>query len=346
MTQFLTADEPLIVNGSPRLGHFSDALRELNRDAFVYENPFGVTQSGLDKWIGCKDFQYFGGMSDTLIFGCALAHLRYLAVAFVYVYDIETRQLWSRSWRSPLGLGLTLADNPREGESHFRIPALVNITMRYQDNPRQKSLLLKCKGLTIEARLDEQDFQPMALCTRTGYSGWTYANKSAGQALHGFIDWQGKRLDLGRMKAYGHHDFSCGYMRRETWWNWACFSGEIQQGARQGQRVGLNISTGVNETGFSENCFWLNGQWYPLNGAQFDFNSKDPLQPWQVFADDKKLQLSFTPMGLHREKIQAGYIASHFRQVFGEFTGFINLNGEAICLDGLKGFVEDQYIKW
>ena len=51
-------------------------------------------------------------------------------------------------------------------------------------------------------------------------------------------------------------------------------------------------------------------------------------------------------MGMHREKIRAGYIASHFRQIFGEFKGSIELNGEEICLDGLKGFVEDQYIKW
>jgi hypothetical protein len=32
--------------------------------------------------------------------------------------------------------------------------------------------------------------------------------------------------------------------------------------------------------------------------------------------------------------------------MFGEFKGSIVLNGEEICLDGLKGFVEDQYITW
>ena len=102
----------------------------------------------------------------------------------------------------------------------------------------------------------------------------------------------------------------------------------------------------VNETSFSENCFWLNGQCYPLNHAQFKFDIKDTLQPWQITADNGQLQLQFQPMGMHREKVRAGFLNTHFRQMFGEFQGCIVLNGEEICLDGLKGFVEDQYIKW
>lgn len=346
MYQFLDAGQPLIVDGQPRFGHFDDALRIINRDDFVYRNAFGEKRSKLAGWVGNKDFQYLGGMSDKLIFGCALAHLRYMAVAFVYVYDTETRQLWSRSWRSPMGLGFKLAGNPREGESRFHLPGLVDIRMTYRNSPREKVLQIHCKDLELEARLDEADFQPMSLCTRTGYSGFTYACKDAGQPLYGFLETQGKRYDLREIRAYGHHDFSCGYMRRETWWNWACFSGEVQEGPRKGQRIGLNVSAGVNETGFSENCFWLNGQLVPLSFTRFDFNADDPMQPWDVSADNGKLQLHFQPMGMHREVVRAGLVTSHFRQVFGEFSGCMLVEGEEISLNGLKGFVEDQYIKW
>ena len=343
---FLAANEPLIVDGKPRLGYFDDALPLINTPDFVYDNPFGQARSDFQKWLGNKEFQYFGGMSDRLIFGCAIANLRYVAIAFVYVYDIKAQKLWSRSWRSPLGLGFDLANNSRQGETHFRIPAIVDIHLRYQDNPREKTLMIKCKGLNIEARMDEQGLQPMSICTRTGYSGWTYTAKSAGQPLYGFVKLNDEHIDLQQIKAYGSLDFSTGYMRRETWWNWACSAGEIQSGARKGQRAGLNLSTGVNETSFSENCFWLNGQCYPLNHAQFKFDIKDTLQPWQITADNGQLQLQFQPMGMHREKVRAGFLNTHFRQMFGEFKGCIVLNGEEICLDGLKGFVEDQYIKW
>ena len=49
----------------------------------------------------------------------------------------------------PLGLGFDLANNSRQGETHFRIPAIVDIHLRYQDNPREKTLMIKCKGLDL-----------------------------------------------------------------------------------------------------------------------------------------------------------------------------------------------------
>ena len=346
MFNFLDATQPLVQNGNPRFGHFADALSRLDRNGFDYRNPFGDKQNPLSRWIGCKDFQYLGGMSDRLIFGCALAHLRYMGIAFVYVYDVTTRNLWSRSWKSPLGVGLTLADNPLAGDSRFHLPGLVDIAMSYNTNPRDKTLTIRCKGLHLEARMPEEHFRPMSICTRTGYSGWTYACKSAGQPLFGFLDWQGEHFDLGDLKPHGHHDFSCGYMRRETWWNWACLSGEIREGKYAGRRVGLNISAGVNETGFSENCYWLDGQLFPLHFTRFDFDSRQPLQPWDIEADHGALRLSFTPLGMHHERIRTGLVNSNFRQVFGEFRGALRHEGETLSLDGLKGFVEDQYIKW
>jgi len=346
MNQFLDASQPLIVNRKARLGYFDDSLSVINSQDFIYETPFGQPRSDLKKWLGLKEFQYFGGMSDTLIFGCAIAHLRYVAAAFVYVYDIKQRKLWSRSWRSPLGLGFDLASNPCQGHSHFKIPAVVDIRLEYQNEPRQKTFSIKCKGLEINALMDEQNLQPMSLCTQTGYNGWTYTSKSAGQALKGTVKLGKTQLDLETIKAYGSLDFSTGYMRHETWWNWACSAGEIHKGARQGQRVGLNLSTGVNETSFSENCFWLNGQCYPLHHTQFEFDRKDTLKPWSITANNGALKLRFEPMGMHREKVKAIYLNTHFRQMFGEFTGCIVLNDEEICLDGLKGFVEDQYITW
>lgn len=346
MYQFLDANTPLIVDGKPRFGHFADSLRQLNREDFTLRNAFGEPRNRFAQWVGNKDFQYIGGMSDTLIFGCALANLRYMAIAFVYVYNIRTRQLWSRSWRSPLGVGYSPADNPLDGESHFHLPGLVDIHAVYRPDPREKVLTVRCKGLRLEARFDEQGSQPMSICTRTGYSGFTYTNKVTGRPMHGFLELEGQRYDLEEIGAYGSLDFSCGYMRRETWWNWGCFSGEVKSGKHQGRTVGLNVSCGVNETGFSENCFWLDGRLVPLNFTRFHFDPQQPLQSWQVEADDGTLQLQFQPFGMHREVVRTGLVTTHFRQVFGEFSGRMRVDGEEIPLDGLKGFLEDQFIRW
>ncbi|MGH8493869.1 MAG: DUF2804 domain-containing protein [Moraxellaceae bacterium] len=331
----------LIVNGQPRFGHFSDSLRHIAARDFRLHTPFGKPAGRLANWIGYKQFQYFGGMSDSLIFGCALAHLRHIGVAFVYVYDMQSGELFSRSLRSPLGLGLTLADNPVSGESRFRLPG-VDIRLGYQEAPRQKTLSVKLgDDFLLEAAMPEAGFEPMSLCTRTAYSGWVYANKTAGLHITGHLLHKGRDTDLASIGAMGHHDFSCGFMRRETFWNWACFSGMAG-----GHRIGLNLSCGVNETSFTENCLWIDGRLVKVNLTRFDFRQDDLMLPWQVRSDDGLVNLRFTPAGMHREQLNAGLVASNFKQLFGRFDGELHVDGKRIAITGLPGFVEDQYAKW
>lgn len=332
---------PLIVAGQPRLGQFADSLAAINLADFAYLDPFGKPYGGLSRWLHYKRFQYFGGMSDRLVFGCAMANMRYVGLVFVYVYDFERRQLFTRSIRTPFGVGLSLSESPVHGKSEFR-QGRTRISMGYDDLPRAKTLSVDLgNDLQIDAVMPEADFEPMSLCTRAAYQGWVYANKTAGLRLRGQLRIGGESSDLEALNACGHHDFSCGYMRRETYWNWACFSG-----LAGGHRVGLNVSCGVNETSFTENCLWLDGKLIKVNLASFDFDRRDVLRPWRVCSDDGLLDLCFTPQGLHREVLNAGFLASNFKQVFGHFSGRLNLPSGTVELQGLPGFVEDQYAKW
>lgn len=337
----LAATPPLIVDGQPRLGYFDDSLRKLNRGEFRLHTPFGKPASRLADWLGFKEFQYFGITSQRLVCGCALAHLRHVGAAFIYVCDLDTGELFSRSFRSPLGLGLHLADNPVEGESRFRASD-ADIVMRYGDSPRRKALSIRIgQDFRLEADMPEDGFQPMSLASRVGYTGWAYTNKTAGLAVQGALEWKGRRLDLADVDALGHHDFSAGFMRRETFWNWACLSGRAG-----GHRIGLNLSCGVNETGFTENCFWIDGHLVKVDLARFDFDRRDLLQPWRVWSEDGKVELRFTGLGQHRETLNAGLVASRFRQLFGRFDGELRTADGVLSVQGLPGFVEDQYIKW
>lgn len=338
----LLAPSPLIVDGSPRLGQFSDSLHIINQHDFILQTPFGKPASRWSQWLGFKQFQYFGGMSDTLVFGCALAHLRHMGVAFVYVVDMRTGELFSRSYRSPLGIGMTMADNPIDGQSHFRLPG-VDIRMGYQAQPREKTLSITLGDLLqIKAAMPETGFEPMSLCTRTAYTGWVYANKTAGLDLTGTLHFNGQAYDLAAIGAMGHHDYSSGYMRRETFWNWACLSGR----STTGQRIGLNLSCGVNETSFTENCLWIDGQLIKVNLTRFQFDAKALMSPWRICSDDGQVDLSFTPLGMHKEVLDLKLIASNFKQLFGRFDGHLNVAGSRITIDNVAGFVEDQYVKW
>lgn len=340
-TALLSANLPLIMAGQPRFGQFEDSLSAIRHQEFRLHTPFGKPANPAANWIGFKQFQYFGGMSERLIFGCALAHLRHTGIAFVYVHDLHTQQLFSRSLRIPLGVGLSMSDNPVQGESRLHF-GKTDIRMGYERNPRCKTLQVRIgKEFLLEAEMPEANFEPMSICTRTAYTGWVYANKTAGLPIRGQLRYQGGHFDLGSIKAMGHHDFSCGHMRRETYWNWACFSGEVD-----GHHVGLNLSCGVNETSFTENCLWIDGKLIKTNLTRFEFNQQDFMQPWRVWTDDGQIDLHFTPAGQHREQLNAIVVASNFRQLFGHFNGQLQVNGRTLQVSQLPGFVEDQYTKW
>ena len=218
--------------------------------------------------------------------------------------------------------------------------------MTYEANPRRKALRLQVKnGLQADLVFDESAavFEPMSICTQIGRNGWVYAHKVAGVPAYGHISGSFGQVNLRDVDAYAHHDFSAGYMRRETFWNWACLSGRLEDG----RSIGLNLSCGVNETSYSENCIWLDGRCIATGLAQFHYDQDNPMTPWVVTAGNEHVRLRFVPEGAHREQFNTGIMASNFKQIFGRFNGEIRTDdGETLPIVNQYGFVEDQYAKW
>jgi hypothetical protein len=345
-------DTLIDANGSPRWGRFSHTVRRINGREAKLRTPMGGAASAFARHFHYKQFQYFGIISDDLLIGCALANTAWIGLAFLYVYDTRNGKLHEYTWRSPFARAMSLSESPREGESRF-VQSGIAISMGYAEegDSLTKSLSIQCDALTLNASMTEdRDYQPMSLCTRTGINGWTYANKVAGVAVQGELHWNDKQHSLAQLNACGHHDFSAGYMRRETFWNWACLSGTVD-----GQKLGFNLSCGVNETSETENCLWLDGKLIKLNTVRFDYNQDNLERAWRIHTNDEnedgsnsnKVDLTFTPEGNHQEKLNLGLFASNFNQLFGRFNGSISLkSGATLTLKDQYGFVEEQFAKW
>lgn len=327
-------------NGQPRYGIFPGAPEQINWRDFDFRSPMGRRRGALAKWRRYHQFQYFGLVSDELIGGCALADISLLSVGFVYLFQPSTGRMIERQFKRPLGLGTAFSTQPNAGVCELRSGANL---LRLDNQGTRKSLLVELDdGTRIEASFSEEDLQPICICTPTAVDGWVYAQKVAGVRCLGRVQSALGDFDLANIDAFAHHDWSAGYMRPETNWNWACLSGLV--GAT---RVGLNLSCGVNETSFSENCYWLDGQLLPVGGVHFQFDREQPLAPWHILSGDGQVELTFRGHGLHRERLNLGVLASNFKQVFGRFQGTLRPPGRAeIHIDNLWGFVEDQYVKW
>lgn len=344
-----TPDTLIDPQGAVQTGLFDASVPRINGRDFDYRTPMGARQNALARRFHYKQFQYFGMLSGTVLAGCALAHTGYIGLAFVYVYDTATRRMTSETFRLPLGRGLAMSDSPVSGETVL-VTRGADIRMHYARRPDgtlEKHLAVRtAKGIRIDATLREDvPFEVLSVCTRTGYNGWTYTNKVAGLPVTGTVACGQERYDLAARQACGNHDFSTGYMRRETFWNWACLSGHAGE-----HTVGLNLSCGVNETSHSENCVWLDGHRAAAGLARFHFDREHPERPWRVTAGDAStpaaVDLVVTPAGLHAERMDLGLLATNFKQFFGTYVGTIRVGEKSIVIDSLWGFVEDQYAKW
>jgi hypothetical protein len=331
-------------DGTVRLGIFSAPIDAVNYRDFSLVDELDRRVGRLRRYFAFNQFEFLGAVSERLVLGCALADVKYAGTAFVYCYDPATRQFHKRSFQRPLASGILFDQQPEAGVTELRVGANF-IQMRGGEQPRERRLQVRLPNLTIDAVFSEEDpvLEPMRICTPAGASGWVYARKTAGHRVSGSVQVDGASFDLAAIGARGHHDWSAGYMRRQTFWNWGCLAGSTDDG----RVVGLNVSCGVNETSFTENCFWLDGKLHKLDTVQFVYDRRDLMRPWRMTSYDGRLDLTFRPEGRHREKLNAVIVASNFSQLIGRYDGWLQTAaGERVAITNLLGYAEWHYAKW
>jgi hypothetical protein len=343
-----TYDKLIAGNGQPRYGIFPSPVREINVEDFEYIDDMDRIAGRVRKHFGFNQFQFMGVMTDDLIFGCALVDIKYVGNSFVYLYDRKRNELWEKSVLMPLALTSRLSRKPDAGESRFRAPG-IDVSLIARDAPRQRELNVRVGG-DLNARLfftEPETFAPLSICTKTGFSGWTYTQKAAGIEVNGRLECKGRSWSLSPDAKGGHargsYDWTAGYMRRETTWNWACLAGH----STDGSVVGVNFSSGVNETEFNENVFWVNGKLVKVGQTRFHYDRTRREGEWRIQSDDGKVDLRFEADGSRKEKIDAVILATNFTQLFGRFYGRLTDDeGQEHRLSGVGGFTEDHYARW
>ncbi len=337
------AVSPLLENGRPRYGIFDAPVGPIRQRDYRPRTPMGRPAGPLARRLGFRHFQFLGAVSPTLFVACGTVRTALFANAFVYVFDPNTGRMQRAEFETPLAIGFTYNPDPDDGVARFKKGSnLVEIHANRSDGSKRLRVRLK-DGLAIDLGFhDAPPFEPMRICTRTGPAGWAYAQKVAGVPADGHVECAWGRFDLAEIGAHAHHDFTVGFLRRETWWHWACLSGTTRDGAR----VGLNLSCGTNETTYSENCVWHDDRRIPVSGTAFEFDEDDLMRPWRVRSTDGSVDLAFTPLGSYVTRRNLFVAAASFHQIFGRFEGTIPGRDGPIKVADVYGFTERQYTKW
>lgn len=328
-------------SGKPRFGIHESPVDVVNFMDYDLRTPMDRRRSRLSRRMGFNQFQFIGMTGPDWCGGLAIVDLKWLALAFVYIYDVPGQRLLERTFRSPLSIGARLDNHPDTGPAGFHRGA-----HRFGIEPRDTERVVTIASgpdVSGEFRIGGPGYEnPLRVCSPAGYQGWTYTQKWAGLGLEGRIRWGGRVYEASP-DHFASVDWSCGFMRRETAWNWACLSVR----ATSGEVVGLNLATGINESGVLENALWVDGRLEQLGQARFRFERYDHGAPWHVTTRDGRVDLSFFPLGHRAERVNAGLVASNFRQFFGYCHGsLVTTDGQSLAIDGSLGLMEDHYARW
>lgn len=339
LTKSMTTKKLINAKGHITPGVLSEPVDHINYQDYDLRTVMDKPRSRFARRWRFNQFQFVSATGPGWVFGMALVDLKLLGSGFFYLYDFASGQIFEHSFFSPMALGTRIAPYPEHGPASFNKG---NVSMRIQpfDGGRAVSVTAP-GGIRIELTLSE-DSDPLRLVCPAGYNGWVFTRKSAGLSVEGEIRW-GHRIWRCDGTTRGAIDWSCGFMRRETAWNWSSLAGQLHDG----RSVGLNLAAGVNETGMTENALWLDGQCQKLGTARFRFDRYDAEADWHVTTEDGRVDLHFVPAAARKEKLNAGILASNFRQYVGRYNGTItDESGAKIVVQDLPGLVEDHFARW
>jgi hypothetical protein len=301
------------------------------------ETPMGFGIPSLMKRMIFNQFAFFGITGPDLIAGMAVVDLKYLANAFFYVYDRKAKKNHESSHITvPVGRHIFIRPTPEKVSCGFFSK---KISVFIENN----KLSAKARDMEIDLEFDCSKTSPLRICSRAGYRGWVYTQKTTPIRINGKITVNGRTAELSSPDYMGLIDWTAGYMRRETFWNWAASASTLPDG----RTFGLNLSCGVNETSYTENGFWIDGKRTKVSTVEFEFNPKNFYDTWRIKSADGKVDLTFESEHHREEKVNAFVIATRFTQMMGVFNGKLKTDDKKIItIKNCPGWAEDHYAKW
>ncbi|WP_025897956.1 DUF2804 domain-containing protein [Sneathiella glossodoripedis] len=331
-------------SGELRFGKYSEPVGSINFQDYPLRDGFRKRLSPSEINRQFVHFHFMGFTCPQFIAGCSMTLNQDHKTAFFYLFDRLSKETHKFGFRISDATDGQISLNPDNGQTELSKENAKVLIECDEPTLTKKLEVSSPDGIDLSLKFSETEcrFDTLRLCTPTGANGWTYCQKVAGIVARGHLTYKGKTYDLEKLSATAHHDFTAGFLRRDTFWNWACVTEQLEDGTL----IGINVSNGVNETGASENIVWINGKSEKLGLFLFSYDQDDLSKSWEITCD-RGSAVRFTSEGMYEafnNKIQTGF---DFSQLFGTFSGtLITRTGTKIELNNLSGFCERQYSIW
>lgn len=325
-------------NGQPRYGRFKDLPTTIDVNQYVYKTPYGKTLSGWRKQLKYKKFKFCSIQHEQYTIGIAIADIGWAGHGFIYIYDHVNNEVLEWNANTILGRGTVVDEQPLYSQSYFT-KSPFEFEMQHANGVRYIQVTRHGEE-QLKARIFCAGTEPLSLCSPNGINGWTYTQKKTTLAVEGFFINKNKEIIDFNEKTLASLDDTCGFLRPETAWFWL----STNFWDKNGQRIGVNLASGVNESFGNENCLWVNGVLYPLSDVLFE---KLDENVWSIRSLNQKLQLVVETGWRRFENLNLRLVGSQFSQWQSKVSGTIETeSGEIIELEHEYALLEQHYAKW
>ncbi len=292
-------------------------------------------------------FNFIMIITDTHLLGLGIVGLTYISDIFLFSYCFKTNDYLEIEKKVPFEFNLKY---PIDAE---------NFKIEY-NTKSEKLIIEKNKALsTLNIFADfphnfyiEGNFaygtkinNPLRICSPNGVNCWTFTEKCTGIEPKSLkLKLNDKQINPDLSKTTLLYDWSCGYMKRLTNWNWAAFSAADP---RLKMTLGGNFASFINETYTTENAYWIDHKIFKINQIIFNFEENNPDKRWEIISDDKKVNLKFIPIKKRVQKLNLGFLKIYFRQYLGTFSGSLYTDDKTeFQFENAWGVTEIQRALW
>ena len=146
---------------------------------------------------------------------------------------------------------------------------------------------------------------------------------------------------------FGVLDWGRGVWTYSNTWYWSSMSGNYN-----GDIIGFNLGYGFGDTSAaSENVLFYKDRAYKLDDVNFNIpydgtKNIDYMKPWHFTSNDGKIDMIFTPIIDRNAAMDVIVLKSIQHQVFGRFTGTIEVENQKIEFKDMLGFAEKVKNCW
>lgn len=339
------APDQLVTDGKFNMGRYKSPFKEVN----PLDAKLGIRPRWW-KYYRLKEWQHFALVSADYYISLAVFNVKKIAIAQVCIQDIRSNAIYfyesiAPSWKMKVpfnlqhdecsfhnkGFAIEIANSLDNGEHNLSfdiaaqngLPAVNGLVTLHDDCAR---------------------YNPMEVCLPlSGGPRAMYSHKNI-CPLSGDIQIGENIFSVDASNSYGLSDIHKGYYPYYMSWHWGT-GGKVQDD----KLYGFNLTNNqvLDQEQFNENCFWHDGELHSLPPVVFDFDPKNPLQPWHIHDKEGNVDIIFTPEVMR--KIDKNYIILHskYHGPYGLFNGKISIPDDGIDfeLKDFRGMCEDFYLR-